>query len=166
MQMLEKEFLEVYEKAADGVFRFCYWRTFNRETARDLTQEAFTRTWLALVNGNDIKNLRAFVYKVARNLVIDQSRKKKEMSLEALMQVHEPEFRQRFGDFVDSKLVLEALEKLEDDYKEVLLMRYIEELKPSEIAEILGETPNAVSIRINRAASKLREILKYDERNT
>lgn len=162
MPMLEQKFLEVYESSADGVFRFCFWRTFDREMARDLTQEAFTRTWLQLANGKEIGNIRAFVYKVARNLIIDQSRKKKEMSLEALMEVHEPEFRQRFGDLVDSKIVLEALEKLEDGYKEVLLMRYIEELKPAEIAEILNETPNAVSIRINRATKALREVLNHE----
>lgn len=52
-----------------------------------------------------------------------------------------------------------ALAKLEESDREVLVMRYIDDIGPNEIAEILGESANVISVRINRATKALREIL-------
>ena len=68
----------------DAIFRHCYFRVFDRERARDLVQETFLKTWEYLTRGHDIENIRAFLYRVATNLIIDDSRRKKEISLEQL----------------------------------------------------------------------------------
>src|SRR5579863_136343 len=72
----EKEFLEAYQHYADAIYRHCYFRVYNKELAEDLTQETFIKTWKYITEGKEIKNLKAFLYKVAVNLIIDNSRKK------------------------------------------------------------------------------------------
>ena len=162
---IKDQFLAVYEASADGIFRFCLFRVFDREKARDLTQEAFMRTWRVLSAGKEIENLKAFVYKVARNLIIDDSRKKKEISLEQLLEKNANlpiSFEENMANKVDGKMVLSTLEQLEPHYREVIILRFVEELTPSEIATVLGETPNAVSLRLNRAIKELRKLVNYD----
>ncbi len=163
----EAQFMKVYENYADGIFRYCLFRVWDKELARDLTQEAFCRAWSALNDGKQIDNLRAFVYKVARNLIIDNSRKRKDMSLDQMLndaKINPPATpADKIESYVDGRLLLRSLERLDEQYKEVVMLRYIEEMTPAEIAEVLGETPNAVSIRINRGINKLKEFLnKHD----
>jgi len=73
----EKEFLDAYEKYADAIYRHCYFRVYNKELAEDLTQETFIKTWKYIVEGKEVKNIKSFLYRVAVNLIIDNSRKKK-----------------------------------------------------------------------------------------
>ena len=79
-------FLSIYEKHADEIFRFCFMKVSNKEKAEDLTQDAFMRYWHSLRTGEPIRNDRAFLYTLARNLVIDWYRKKKESSLDVIQE--------------------------------------------------------------------------------
>ncbi len=156
----EKAFLKAYRKHADAIFRHCFFRVFSRERAQELLQETFMRTWKYLVAGNEIQNLRAFLYRVANNLIVSESRKKKEESLDALAE-------QGF-DLPDADAVLaiyteiernclhELIQELDPQYRQVIVMRYIDGLPPREIAVVLGESANVVSVRINRGVQKLR----------
>src|SRR3989344_3440161 len=73
----EEAFTQGYQTHADAIYRHCYFRVHNKELAQDLTQETFIKTWKYIIEGKEIKNLKAFLYKVAINLIIDDSRKKK-----------------------------------------------------------------------------------------
>ena len=84
MQKKEKEFLQAFEKYADDIYRHCYFRVYDKELAEDLVQETFIKTWKYIISGEEIKNIRAFLYKVAVNLIIDNSRKKKAVLLDDL----------------------------------------------------------------------------------
>jgi DNA-directed RNA polymerase specialized sigma24 family protein len=87
MGQAKEHFLQAYLLHSDSIFRFCFFRLSDRELAKEVAQEAFTRTWQYLVNGSEIKNIRAFLYKTASNLVIDQYRKRRPQdSLEALQE--------------------------------------------------------------------------------
>ncbi len=79
---IEQRFLALYDETADAVYRHCYFRVHDRELAKDMTQEAYARTWNTLAKGGiEIENLKAFLFRIASNLVIDHYRKKKEASL-------------------------------------------------------------------------------------
>lgn len=158
----EKRFLEAYELYAEAIYRHCFFRIFSKEKAEELAQEAFLKTWEYVAQGKEVDNLRAFLYRVANNLVIDYVRKKKEESIETLQaqeRFHEPSVS---GEKEVQKKVLlhqavEVMNELPDDYREVLTMRYIDDMDPKEIADVLGITANNVSVRLNRAVKALQE---------
>lgn len=155
-------FLKIYDQMADAIFRHCFYRVYNRETARDLTQEVFKKVWLYMSSGKEIKHYKSFVYQVANNVIIDYSRKKREDSLD---QMHEQGFDASFDDSekvsnsVDVRLLLQVIDRLEPMYKEALVMRYIDDLSPKEISQVTGLSVNVVSVRINRAVKQLQELL-------
>ena len=162
MPDLEQEFLKTYEREADAIYRYCYFRLYDAEKGTDFMQEAFTKAWQYISEGNDVKNIRALVYKIANNLIIDYVRKKKEASLEAMQDGgFEPGERmnEMTDNYLDAKSACEKLQHIEKEFREVVYMRYVENLTPREIAEILGESVNVVSVRIHRGLKKLKKLL-------
>jgi len=162
---LEKKFLKFYKSHSDAIFRHCYYRISNEERARELTQDAFMKTWKYLVDGKQIENLRAFTYSVIRNLIIDEYRKKKEYSLNKLQddigfQIEQEGFDQNLKNKIDVKLALEYLEKLDEKDREVIIMRYVDDMRVKEIAKIINQTENVISVRIHRSLKKLEKIIK------
>lgn len=164
----EKEFLSAYEKYADDIYRHCYFRVYNKELAEDITQETFIKTWKYIIAGKEVKNIRAFLYRVAVNLIIDNSRKKKEIYLDdkdlkessESIRLNNIEIEEEIFSHFDSGQIIKLLDELADSQKQVMVMRYVDELMPGEIADILEESPNAISVRINQATNKLRQIIK------
>lgn len=159
----EEEFLQAYKELSDALFRHCYFRVFERERARDLVQEVFTRTWEYIASGKRVDNLRAFLYRSANNLVIDYVRKKKTLSLDELQDAgFDPraERAHELEGIVDGRAMLVLLSRLEESYRQVLVMRYIDDMAPKDIALALGESENAVSVRIHRALKKARELVE------
>jgi len=165
---MERRFFEAYDAHADAIFRHCYFRLSDRELAKDLMQEAFTRTWEYLTNGNNPENLRAFIYRVASNLIIDHYRKKKTYSLDALAQDKgfdpvDADETDRIVTESDAKRALSLLPNLPESYRSVFVMRYVDGMTPQEIAAITEESENTVSVRIHRAAKKLRKCIMEEQ---
>jgi len=156
-------FVAIYEAKSDAIFKYCYYRTSNREVALDMMQEAFTRLWDALIGNKEIVSYQAFLFTIARNLVIDYYRKKKTLSLDALAETDENEYYlpKDLSEKINSeaRYIIDKIQELEPQYRQVVYLRYVEELKPQEIAEITGESANVISVRINRGMEKLREIV-------
>lgn len=158
----KERFFAAYEELSSRLFRHCYLRVYNREVAKDLVQETFMRTWRYIAGGGKIDNLRAFLYRSANNLIIEQARKKKEYSLDVLQEKgFEPATQEhsRLSRFIDGKEAVSMLDKIQSPYKEVIIMRFLDELTPKEISRILNESENVISVRINRGLKKLRTLL-------
>jgi RNA polymerase sigma-70 factor (ECF subfamily) len=160
---LRDDFLKSYEDYSDTLFNHCFYRVSDRETALDLTQETFTKTWEYIVSGKDVENLRSFLFKVANNLIIDYYRKKKSDSLDILREdgfdVASEDLEKIFS-ATESSRVREIIALLDEKHRSVVVMRYVDDLSPREIADIIGESENAVSVRINRSLKKLKELMK------
>jgi len=175
----EDAFNKAYDDYADALFRHCIFRLSHRERALELVQDTFMKAWDTAQSGVVIKNWRALLYKYLNNLIIDEYRKKKHSSLDNILEqdgVNEGSFDElkngslqnevaRLDAELDAIALHNALGKLKDNYKRVLLLRYIDGLKVKEVALILQESQNAVSVRINRALKKLEEVLKAGGHN-
>lgn len=167
-ESVEKEFLTAYDELHDALFRHSALRLSDRERAKDVTQETFTRCWEYIAEGNTIENMKAFLYRTLHNLIVDEYRRrgKKEDSLDALADVgFDPGFDGKHSIEVKAeyRIALESLSHLIDAHREVLLLRYVDDLSVSEIAKLLGESPNTVSVRIHRAIKELQDTLAIEK---
>jgi RNA polymerase sigma-70 factor, ECF subfamily len=158
-----KEFIEAYDGYVDAIFRHIYFRVFNKDLAKDLMQETFARTWEYLCKGKEVKSLKSFLYKVANNLIIDEYRKKRELSLDSLQMKGfdvEGVNEERIIREVENEHALRIIRNLEAHHQEVIIMRFIDDLSIREIAEIIGQSENVVSVRINRGLKEVRKLLR------
>jgi RNA polymerase sigma-70 factor (ECF subfamily) len=163
---IKQNFIEAYEDYSDDIFRFCYYKLyFDRELAKDFMQKTYTKTWDYLSKGKKIDNLRAFLYKTARNLIIDYHRKNKEDSLDSILEsgVQFSSREQDFGADIDQEKYKKLVFELDEKYQEAVMLRYIEELQPQEIAEIVDASVNTISVRIHRGLKKLRNLIEENE---
>jgi RNA polymerase sigma-70 factor (ECF subfamily) len=116
-----------------------------------------------LKDGKEIDNIKAFLYKVAKNLIIDYRRKKKTYSLDAITETGvdfaSADEEADATDNFDKAFVVGKLEKLDPDDREILTMRYVNEMSIKEIAETLDLTANNVSVKIHRAVEKMKKVL-------
>lgn len=165
-QKYQEAFLSAYDAYADMVFRLCYSKTGNREEARDMTQETFVRVWQRLEKEEPaIENLKAFLFTVARNLIKDYYKKKKPVLAHDLPEgilEQVPGHPVSFGASVEYELAVKALTRLPDVYREAVALHLIEGFSVQEVAALLGERPNTISVRIKRALAKLRMELNIE----
>lgn len=159
---MKADFEKLFEEYSDVIFRFCLYKTSDRQTAHDLTQDTFLRLWKAMNSGGQaIEKPKQYLYQIARNLVIDHYKKTKSVSLDALQEEgYDPQETGVLSADVlaDISLLKKAIEDLEADYREVIYMRFVEGLGIEEIAENLNISANLVSVRINRGRKKLKAV--------
>lgn len=168
-------FEKAFEAYNDELFRHASMRMSDREKALELTQECFLRAWDYAQKGEEIRELRPFLYRTLRHLIIDEYRRKKSVSLEslvasdedggdieALMPPDETNTLEAAIDRFEGKRALKALQELPDTYREVLTLRYVDGLTPKEIGAIVDETENTVSVRIHRGLKKLKAELEHN----
>jgi RNA polymerase sigma-70 factor (ECF subfamily) len=162
----EKEvFITAYDQNVDQIFRFIYFKVGNKEEAQDLTSATFLKAWNYLLDNRINPNtIKAFLYKIARNSVIDYYRAKSGYGATSL---------EKEGDMADDKqdislraeltsdiaIIENGLLKLKDEYREVIILRYTEEFSIAEIAEILEKSKTNTRVLVFRALRALREII-------
>ncbi len=162
---LEKAFVESFSEYGDAIFRFCMVKVSNVELAEDMTQEVFTRYWQSLRDGKEMVNTRSFLYTIANNMAKDWYKKKKADSLDDKMESGDvPNDTTASPEVVaEYQAVLSLIDDMEENDKKVLLLKHVEGLPPKEIAEVLEETANTVSVRLNRATRRLQEKLGVEK---
>jgi RNA polymerase sigma-70 factor (ECF subfamily) len=168
----EDRFLKAFEEYSDALFRHATIRISNRERAIDLVHDSFTKVWTYIRSGHDVENFRPFLYKVLNNLIIDEYRKQKESSLDALLErdgVDEGSFAElqestveALAATIDGRQAFDLIAALPDVYREVLVMRFVDGLGPREISLLIEETENVVSVRIHRGLKMLRETIEEE----
>ncbi|KND50223.1 MAG: RNA polymerase sigma factor [Parcubacteria bacterium C7867-003] len=167
LEAQQQDFLKAYDENADSLFRQCFFKVHDSEIAKDILQETFVRTWAYIAKGNTILNMRAFLYRTLNNLVIDEYRKKKAVSLDALDEDgFNPEAPEGINanDRFEGEKAMKLLDKLPSPYKEAVFMRYVSGLELREIAEITEETENTVAVHVHRGINKLRELFQNESK--
>ncbi len=166
----EERFLKAFEEYSDALFRHATLRISDRERAIDLVHDTYTKVWTYIRSGHDIENFRPFLYKVLNNLIIDEYRKQKESSLDALFErdgVDEGSFPElsestveALAATIDGKQAFDLISRLPDVYREVLIMRFVDGLGPREMSTLIEESENVISVRIHRGLKLLRDIIE------
>lgn len=160
----ESIFQETFHQYSDAIFRFCIVKVSNQPLAEDMTQEVFMRYWQYVRDGKDISNPRSLLYTIANNLAKDWYKRKKSIPLEE-QEGHQdvlvstessPETMAVYHE------LLEVIDDMDDMDRELILLRHVEGLDPKDIAELYSESPNVISVRLNRAMGRLREHYAYE----
>ena len=174
MKDMEQAFRDAFEKHSDELFRHAALRISDRDRALELTQECFLRSWQYVQRGEEIREMRPFLFRTLRHLIIDEYRKAKSFSLDEMMENDEggvieaalprddTNTLEAAINRFDSSRAVGAIRKLPELYREVLTMRYVEDLSLKEIAALLGESENVVSVRVHRGLKKLHTLLETE----
>ncbi|MCK9351355.1 MAG: RNA polymerase sigma factor [Candidatus Paceibacterota bacterium] len=162
MQEKENQFLVSYDAHADALFRFAYFQVSDREAANDIVQDVFMETWKYLSEGGEIENFRAFLYRVARNRIIDHYRKHRSQSLDAIqesgMDFSDERSREVSEARSEAMHILRLLDRVDKKYREPVLLRYMEGMGVKEIAQILDESESNTSVLIHRGIEQLKKL--------
>ena len=122
-------------------------------------------------NGKFVLNnsFSSFIYKIARNLIIDYYRKKKDYLIDTDEEVKDTiadqsqDILANLNKKEEIEDLKESLSFLKDDYQEILIFRYVEDLTMAEIADITGKKEGALRVQIHRAVKSLEKVVKMRE---
>jgi RNA polymerase sigma-70 factor (ECF subfamily) len=143
----------------EGLNKHAYFKLNNHAIGEDLVQDTFVKTWSYLVRGGKIDVMKAFLYHVLNNLIVDEYRKRKTSSLDTLIEKgFEPSTGSsvRFIDALDGKSALLLIARLPIAYQKVMRMRYVQELSLKEMSLITGQSKNAIAVQAHRGLSRLK----------
>lgn len=161
-------FIEAYDAYVDDIYRFIFFKVGTKEEAEDLSSQVFLKAWEHIQNNSlkDYNTIKALFYRIARNLVIDHYRKKSirnEVSLDSDLRAEGFDMKDEKADLVkeidtasDISDINEKLMDLKDEYREVIILRYINELSTKEIAKLLGKKTGNIRVLIYRAIQALK----------
>lgn len=141
------------EEQYDKIYRYCYMKIGNRQTAEDITQETFLR-FLENENYQDMGKRLAYLYTIARNLCMDYFRKPQPIPLAEEIPVETDE-----EGIVSLISLKRAVSVLEEGEQELLFLRFVNEVPASSIGELTGQSRFSVHRRINRILAKLKKEL-------
>jgi len=165
---LRKEFSKIYDKYIEKIYRFVFLKVNSPEVAEDLTSETFLKGWQTFRIQNSkfrIQNPPAFLYQIARNLVIDYYRQKgRAQVVSADYRIIDPRINleEKANLSSDFEQVRRALTNLKEDYQDVIIYRYLDELSVPEIAKIMGKSEGTIRVLLHRALAALRNELHTD----
>lgn len=162
MEEINQYFNQVYDQYVNKIYRFIYLKVSLVETAEDLSSEVFLRLYRHIQKNNPvIENPQAFVYQIARNVIADHYRSKKitVVSIEkTTIEIEDIQERTREQGEVSLEMdrIKEAIAKLQGDYQDLIIWRYVDELTVPEIAQITGKTEENVRVGVHRAIQALK----------
>jgi len=172
---LRKEFSKIYDKYIDKIYRFVFLKVSSPEVAEDLTSETFLKGWMAFreqrTKNNEqrtkIENPPAFLYQIARNLVVDYYREKgRTQIVSADYRIIDPriDLEEKANLSSDFEEVRRALTNLKEDYQDVIIYRYLDELSVPEIAKVMQKSEGTVRVLLHRALAALRATMNNEQR--
>ena len=162
---LQQQFQQDYEAHSDAIFKYIYYLAGNKELAEDITQETFYKAFQHHHTYRQDANTQTWLRRIARNLVYDYFRRKK--ILQFIPFVHKESIRDEAMlpvEFLikgeDFSAVFQALYTIKLEYREAIILRYIEELSVKETSAQLGWSEAKVKNNTARGLSALKKKLE------
>jgi RNA polymerase sigma-70 factor (ECF subfamily) len=163
---------ELVRRYQNDLFRFCLHYLRNTEIALEKAQETYLRIYSARVRFDQGRTFKPWMLCIARNLCLNELKRKKTVQMESL-ETYASNSRELSGEVLQTasdgpsewmmaderrQAIMDVLGQLTDDAREIIVMRYFEQMSAREIAEIVETTEGAVRTRLHRALNQLREL--------
>ncbi len=157
----QTSFLIYYRQYKNNVYNYFYYRVdFNRSIAEDLTSEVFIKALASFDNFDQTRSFQAWIYRIAHNHLANYYRTvNREVDLTDVYPLTD-NYPKKLEVSLELERIIKLIRDLEPYYREVLLLRYVDELDNNEIAEVLEKDEGAVRTQVSRALALLREELK------
>ena len=155
-----KEFGVLYDRYVKKIYDFIYYKTWHRETAEDLTSQVFFKALEHIKSYDENKgNFSSWVYRIARNAVIDHYRTKKtETNIDDAWGLHDDTNIERDIDTAEKLAKVKTyLEQFKPQQREVVILRLWENMSYQEIADATGLSVANCKMTVSRVLSKLRQ---------
>ncbi|MDP3740739.1 MAG: RNA polymerase sigma factor, partial [bacterium] len=162
----ERAFSEIYDLYFEKIYRFVYFRVNHRQVAEDLVADTFVRAWDRLEDIDEIGSFNAWLFQIARNLVIDYYRAKKpDIDLDSLENIltYDDNIIDRTDLSLKQEIFLDTISKLTSDQQVVIKLKFLDELENHEIAKILNKNEGAIRVIQHRAINELKKLLNNNE---
>lgn len=157
----------LYDQYSEVIFRYVYSHLENRLDAEDLTEEIFLRAWRALPK-YDERGLpfSAFLFRIARNSLIDYYRQRKVVqSIDDIeVQSHEAGPEEVVDTHIANSDLRKKIAELREDYRNVIIFRFLSGLSPEETAQVMQRSVGAVRVLQHRALSALKDLMERGSR--
>jgi len=156
----QDNFIGYYNQYKDKIYVYFLYRVgFNREIAEDLTSEVFLKALKSFDTFDIARPFQSWIYAIAHNHLVNHYRvANREVELtENTFSTQSDTKKIELG--YELEIILKEIDNMEASDKEVLLMRFVDQLTNAEIAELLGKEEGAVRTKISRSLAKLREQL-------
>jgi len=143
------------EKQYDKIYRYCYFKLYDKQLAQDITQETFLRFYrqgLSFDQGRELP----YLYTIAKNLCIDEFRKQ---AVDSIEELESEATSDPAEDWIDMLVLRSIVSNLPNDEQELLFLRYVNELPITSICKITGLSRFAVYRRLSKALKWLKEEL-------
>lgn len=146
------------EEQYDKIYRYCYFKLYDKQLAQDITQETFLRFYRQGLSLDSNKEL-PYLYTIAKNLCVDSFRKKTVKSLEDVTEeiTYDPT-----EDWISNIALRMVISKLPQDEQELIFLRYVNEIEVTAICRITGFSRFAVYRRLTKALKWLKDELKKE----
>lgn len=163
----QEELTQAYSSFAGELSSCAFSKVHDRAICEDLVQDTFIRMWKYLIKGGRIHTARAFLYHVLNQLIIDQYRKRKNTSLDVLLEKgFEPrvDYSKRLSNVFDGRIAIHLIKELPRKYQRVIRMRYVQNLSLEEMSHATKQSKNAVAVQAHRGLEQLKKIYNHTAR--
>jgi len=162
LKFMEVDLEQLYVDHSDTVYRFVYLLVRQKETAEDLTQDTFYKAYKNLHHFNNQSSVLTWLLKIARNVTYDHFRRKKIIQFfkwgnENDIDTQNPSPESTAEKNEELSQLYAALSRLKKDYRDVLILRKVNECSIKETAFILGWTEAKVKTKMSRGFEALRK---------
>ncbi|WP_207732361.1 RNA polymerase sigma factor [Heliobacterium chlorum] len=150
------------QKYYPEIYRFCYRKTGNPHIAADLTQEVFLRLVKSLDNYIHEGKFKSYLFTIALNLCHDYFRKQPP-GMQRLDDFEVPAAENQITRIEQSYVVKEALSRLPDIQKDVVILRFYHDLTLPDIADIIGANLSTTKSRLKQGLEKLKKFFREED---
>lgn len=159
MQEIMKNMVEAH---GDSVYHLALRYTGNRNIAQDITQETFLKAFKGIKSFDQNRPARPWLLKIAGNLCKNYLRDNREIPVEQIETIEKPDQsdpEQLYINQESENELIRAVKKLPDKYREVIMLKHVNDLNYSEICEVLGLELSLVKNRLYRGRLILKDNL-------
>jgi RNA polymerase sigma-70 factor (ECF subfamily) len=159
-------FGELYQQHMDAIYRYVLFRVSNSQDGEDLTEQVFLKAWEALPGYEDRGYpFASWLYRIAHNAVVDFHRRHATTTVALAdhgeLASHEEDTLQQVIRASEMTELASAITRLGEEHQQIIVLRFVEGLDHSQVAEIMNKSVGACRVLQHRALSALTRVLAH-----